>query len=137
MIDKEDLSRNYKVIKEDNNKSKVDKFDSTMSSYSGVNYEVFDVPTSDYHNELYGFLQEEEEIFTEKEFEKFLESKGIKVKEDYIKIKKDGSEEKYKVTLPTRIRNQIHHPENTKNIKYKDSDLRESIEYLKKIKNGK
>lgn len=140
MIDKSDLSRNYRIFKKpnkktDREKTEVEQFDKKASTYAGVTYQVFDIPTSDYHNELYGFLQEREDKFTEKEFEAFLLSKDIKAKEDYIKIKKDGTEEQYKVTLSTKIRNQIHHPENTKNKRYSDEELRTSIDLLSKIKN--
>ena len=142
MIDKDDLSRNYKIFKNPNKKTDKEKtekeqFDKKSSTYAGVTYQVFDIASTDYHNELYGILQDREDKFTEKEFEVFLVSKNIKAKEDYIKIKKDGSEEKYKVTLPTKIRNQIHHPENTKNKKYSNGELRESIDLLIEIRNEK
>ena len=99
-----------------------------------MTYQVFDIPSTDYHNELYGLLQYREDIFLEKDFEDFLISKNIKADKDYIKIKKDGSETEYKVTLPTKIRNQIHHSENTKNNKYTEDELRKSINLLYEIK---
>ncbi len=135
MIDKDDLSRNFKVIKTNNDKTKIERFDSKISSYASVNYEVFEIPTSDYHNELYGLLQEREGKFTEKEFEEFLVLNGLNAKEKYIKVGQDGVLKECKVTLPTKIRNQIHHPENTHNKRYSDEDLRASIEMLKRLKN--
>ncbi|HSA83408.1 MAG TPA: AAA family ATPase, partial [Patescibacteria group bacterium] len=48
MIDKEHLDRCFRLVKEDNQKTKMFPVDGQSSSYSEVNYVVFDVPTSDY-----------------------------------------------------------------------------------------
>lgn len=138
MIDKKDLSRNYKIFKKakkntEQEKTEKEQFDKKTSTYASVTYQVFDIPSTDYHNELYGLLQDREEKYTEKDFEIFLSSKDIKIDKEYIKIKKDKSEEKYKVSLPTKIRNQIHHPENTKNGEIDPDELRKSIDLLYKI----
>jgi len=136
MIDKDHIERCYRVFKENNEITKITQLNGPKSSYSEINYLVFDVPTSDHHNELYGHLQEREERFNEKEFEDYLKTKGIDLKKSYKKLK-GGKSHEYKTTLPTYIRNLIHHPENTENDKFSDQDLRESIEILRKIKNEK
>jgi predicted ATP-dependent endonuclease of OLD family len=131
MIDKNDLSRNFKVEKS-NDRTVIHQFDSSLSSFASVNYEVFGIATSDYHNELFGKIQEREGIYLEKEFDDYLESKGIKKNLEYTRINKDKTEKKYKVTLPTKVRNLIHHPENKKNTIEKN-DLINSIEILRKL----
>jgi predicted ATP-dependent endonuclease of OLD family len=104
MIDKKDLSRNYRIIKKSDQTEK-ERFNTKPSSYASVTYEVYEIASNDYHNELYGALQEREDKFTEAEFEKFLEDKGVPKDKDYTKVMKDGKKSTYKVTLPTKIRN--------------------------------
>ena len=86
---------------------------------------------------MYGFLQakvidEKEENYFEKEFDKWLNSKGIKQDKIYKRLKKDGTIEDEMKTLPTLIRNIIHHPEN-KNNSYSREELKESIKSLVNI----
>lgn len=135
MIDKKHLDRCFRLIKEGNQKTEIIPIDGTTSSYAEVNYLVFGIATSDYHNELYGFLQERESLPTEKDFEPYLETRGIKRDRDYIKIQKDSTTNNYKVTLPTYIRHLIHHPENTKNKIFTLEELNQSIKLLVNIKN--
>jgi AAA15 family ATPase/GTPase len=125
MIDKNNIGRNYKIEKKDD-KTYVKSFSKSSSSYSRVAFEVYGIATSDFHNELYGQLQEREEKYTELEINTFFESKGIDKNIQYRKLKKDGSTEDYLVTLPVKIRNVIHHPENPHN-SYTKLDLEKSI----------
>lgn len=138
MIDKEHLNRNYKIIKE-KDETKKEHFDQLDATYASVIYNVFGIPNTDYHNELYGYIQaqaidEDESNYREDEFENYLISKGLKQSEDYFRLKKDKETEKQERTLPTKIRNMIHHPENTKNTPFTTEELRASIEMLKGIK---
>lgn len=131
MIDKTLIGRCYKVDKVGNLKTRVTKITGPTKTYAEVNYEVFDVVSSDYHNQLYGAVQENSGIFTEKEFEDFLETKGVQKTKDYVRVHKDGNvSAPYKSTLSTYIRNMIHHPENTNNKLYSDAELKESIKVL-------
>ena len=88
-------------------------------------------PTEEFHNELYGILQELLECWTEKQFEKYL-SKTLRVQKNksWIKIHKGKTQEPYSMTLSTYIRNSIHHPENKKNLKFTKEELIESIEFI-------
>jgi len=135
MIDKKHLDRCFRLIKEGNQKTKIIPIDGSASSYAEVNYIVFGIVTSDYHNELYGFLQERENLFTEKEFEDYLSSKRMKKDKDYIKALKDGKTQRYKVTPPTYIRHLIHHPENTNNKAFTRDELNQSVRFLADLKN--
>ena len=124
MIDKNYIDRCYRVVKEDNKTTRLNQFKNTETSYSEVNYVVFDIPTNDYHNELYGFLEDTDKPKLEG-LEQSLTWKNEKTKQDE------------NVSLPKYIRNQIHHPENTKNKKFTPDELVRSIKILRKLKYGK
>jgi predicted ATP-dependent endonuclease of OLD family len=121
MIDKVNLDRNFKVIKKKNERTKLESISKSNSSYSEINYTVFDIPTTDYHNELYGFL---EHVHPTK-------LNGISKDRNWVN-KKSGKTES--VSLPKYIRNAIHHPENTSNRAYSQAQLKNSIEILRKLK---
>lgn len=124
MIDKNHLERSCKVFKEGNEKTQISAFDRGNVSYSEVNYLVFEVPTSDYHNELYGFL----------EAEKKSKLNGLEKNKIWKNAKTNKVDD---VSLPTYIRHSIHHPENTNNIQFTQEELVSSIEVLRGLKYGK
>lgn len=121
MIDKTSIERCYKVVKEKNSFTKFEKIRTGSTSYSEVNYEVFDIPTNDYHNELYGYLEDTNKT----KLHSLPKSKMWKNE------KRENTEH---VSLSTFIRHSIHHPENTKNAKFTEKELKESIEILKNLK---
>ncbi len=121
MIDKNHIDRCVRVLKQSNKKTKLERIKLDNSSYSEVNYEVFGIPSSDYHNELYGYLED-----VDKPKLDFLQ------KSKKWKNKKKGTTED--VSLATYIRHSIHHPENTQNPKFTTKELQESIEKLRKLK---
>ena len=121
MIDKEHMDRSFRVQKGRNGKTVIEKIAGQNSSYSEVNYEVFNIPTNDYHNELYGYLED----VNKKALESLPKTKKWKNK------KTSATED---VSLPTYIRHSIHHPENTSNGKVTVEELNQSIEVLRKLK---
>jgi ABC-type multidrug transport system ATPase subunit len=131
MIDKKDLGRNMK-IKKDNNKTKLEFFDTKESTHGSVNYEVFDILSTDYHNELYAKLHElyqGEDESDEKRArilnfdDNFLSKKGKGQSQD-----KPWMKDEKRVTLSTYIRNCIHHPDNGNT--YSEEEMRKSIGFL-------
>lgn len=111
-----------------------DMFGTSSPTWGEINYYAFGVISVEFHNELYGFEQakailEDEKNYIEDDFEQYLVSKGIAQDKAYVKLKKDGTTRNQTRTLPTLIRNTIHHPENTNN-SFLDDDLRVSIESL-------
>lgn len=126
MIDKDHIDRCYRVVKQNNKKTELERIKGAVSSYSEVNYEVFDIPSNDYHNELYGYLEDIEPA----------KLNGLTESKDWINEKTKKTE---KVSLAKYIRHSIHHPENNSNTKFSTDDLRESIETLRglKYKKGK
>ena len=142
MIDRDDLSRNYRVKrnKSDNAvlKTEIEKIDSKKSSYSEINYIVFDIATNDYHNELYGYLhqkfidgasdkEEEKKRSYILEFDKTLVNLAYKISKDRI-----WKEQPNGCTLTTYVRNCIDHPENGN--KFTPIELERSIKYLRYLK---
>lgn len=109
------------LIKEGNKSTKINQIDGTNTSYSEVNYIVFDIPTTDYHNELYGYLEVEKK------------TKFSRLAKDKIwKNERNGKDEA--VSLPTYIRHSIHHPENKKNTPFTQKELVQSIQTLRELK---
>lgn len=115
-------------------KDMLDIFGNYSPSWGEINYFAFDVPSVEFHNELYGFLQaraidEDNKNYYEENFDKWLKSKGIDQNEQYKRLMRDGSIKNETKTLPTLIRNIIHHPENSNN-SYSTERLKMSIEKL-------
>lgn len=141
MIDKNDLSRNYKIFKkpdEKKEKERTDKkqFDKKASSYASVTYEVFEIASADYHNELYDKLREDYSSKLKKDSIGISEFDDGFFKQEKVLAKSFPEKgQKNKVTLPTYVRNCIHYPVN-KNDKFKEhltnsiSLLREYLEII-------
>ena len=91
-------------------------------------YQAFGEATTDYHNALYGYIEEKDMMndFT----------KGQTLV-DYIKLDDNGTTKHENVSLSEKIRHIIHHPENTNN-SYTPAELRQSIETMRNyiIKKG-
>ena len=131
LIDKNDLSRNFRVSKV-GDKSEIKAFDKKSSSYASVSYEVFSIPSTDYHNELYGILHErfQDEDPTDDARER------IKVFDEMFFHKKHAQKRSYpfrgkpkEATLSTYVRNCIHHPESGQ--KFIHDELISSIELMR------
>jgi energy-coupling factor transporter ATP-binding protein EcfA2 len=118
----------------------LDMFGKSSPTWGEINYRAFGFLSVEFHNELYGFIQakailEDEKNYFEEEFEKYLVIKGITQDQQYIRLKKDGTTESQMQTLPTKIRNIIHHPENVHNVKCTDAEIKSSIEKLIPLQN--
>lgn len=116
------------------NKNMANIFGSNSPTWGEINYFAFEVPSVEFHNELYGFLQgraikEDEKNYSEKNFDEWLREKGIEKDKEYVRLLKDGSTRLENKTLPTVIRNIIHHPENIHN-SFHTEELEISIKKL-------
>lgn len=108
------------------------------TSLNEANYLAFGQVSEEYHDELYGYLQnkaigENSVNSTEAAFDAWLAGKGLLQTKVWIRIKRDGSTESNLRTLQTYIRNMIHHPENQRNHPYSEEELRKSIEDMLSI----
>lgn len=94
-------------------------------SLNEVNYLAYDEINEEYHNELYGFL----------EFQKWLEEykRGRPQRTYQYRDNKTGSLKEWKLELSTYIRHQIHHPENDNNLSYTKSELKSSIDDMRRF----
>ena len=102
-------------------------------SSAEINYLAFNLPNEEYHNELYGHIQEETQNETLNNMDAYLFNKSIPKNKEWIKLKNGITEPAITLTLPTYIRNAIHHPENTFNAPYTLNELNASIEQLRKL----
>lgn len=96
-------------------------------SYPEIQYIVFDIPTTDYHNQLYGILPGNK---SQRRVEEFIRTNTL-FNSNYnnpYNYERDDMVE----TLPTYIRNAIHHPENQER-HFTENDLKTSIEFLRSI----
>lgn len=121
MIDKVCLERNIRIEKNKGGNTSLKCIEKKSSTYAEVNFEVFNISTTDYHNELYGFIEEN----AKEKLHKLTKDKK------WINAKKNQEE---LVSLSTYIRHSIHHPENKLNKPYTESQLRKSIETLRQIR---
>lgn len=108
-----------KLIKEDSAKEvvNVERHELPYPSLNEVNFLAFGESNDEYHNELYEYIESEG---------KLKEYKNGKATMPYIRIKSNGAIEEQKV-LSEYIRHQIHHPENTQNVRFTVAQLQQSI----------
>lgn len=100
-------------------------------SWGEINYSAYNLPTVEFHNELYGYLQEREGKYSIKEIESyFSQTKGISQSKKWTKVVGNNKQPPENVTLMTFIRNSIHHPENTHNNPYTPEELKLSIQEM-------
>lgn len=94
-------------------KANIDYFFPWSPTWGEINYKAYNLPTVDFHNELYGYLQEKSEKYTERDFDGWLETQGCIKDKTWTREKNGEVGSSNSVTLMTFIRNHIHHPENT------------------------
>lgn len=87
-------------------------------SLNEVNFIAFNEDTEEYHNELYGTL--EERNWSQ-------EYKNGKPLVAYNRVKRNGEIIEENITLTEYIRHQIHHPENKNNRRYNPEELHRSL----------
>ena len=127
-----------KIFSKENSNTKIDTgeflnlFGDISPTWGEINYYAFGILSIEFHNELYGFVQEK--AVSENpdnryliHFDEYLVSKNIAKSKKGLKETKQTPVDQ---TLPTYIRNFIHHPENTHNKKYTDEELKNSIDIL-------
>lgn len=81
------------------------------------------------HTMLFGRLQDHAGLGTVRGFDNWLTARGLPRGTSYSKVNPDGTVTQETTTLPTAVRNMIHHPENPHNT-LSDDNLRESVELL-------
>lgn len=108
--------------KNDLGETKVTKVEQPVLNYPSlneVNYLAYDEITEEYHNELYGYLENLELLDAYKKLHN-------NTKHKYIRITKNKKTVAEEYILSTCIRHQIHHPENKHNKPFTSEKLKES-----------
>ena len=97
-------------------------------SWGVINFQAYDLPTIEFHNELYGYAQELTGLQNTDQFDQRLIQldNSMPIKTGYTHT--NGSS--FDCSLCTYIRHQIHHPENTNNSKFTPEELKQSINLL-------
>lgn len=135
---------NIRVIK-DNGRRVIEKPSPSILPYPSlneINFTSFGDFSEEYHNELYGRIQEyavsiDPKYSKEKEFETWLVGQGLIQQKQWKRIIGGVVQPGYNVTLQTYIRNTIHHPENKQNAMYSYPELTASIVEMRSfIHNG-
>lgn len=101
-------------------------------SSNEVNYLAFGLATAEYHDELYGHIQETQQKYAEGEMIAYLNSKGQDNARRWNPERGGVPQGEKAVPLQVFIRNKIHHPEN-KTMKarpYSPDELRQSTEAM-------
>ena len=95
-----------------------------------INFQAYNLPTIEFHNELYGYLQEANTVSSEAAIEAFFIVKGQTKTKQWKRLHNGQVGNPYDVTLMTYIRNTIHHPDNTNNLPYTETELENSIKSM-------
>lgn len=90
-------------------------------SLNEVNFIAFNEISEEYHNELYGFIEAEERL---------ADFKNGKPTLPYTKQLKNSTKD-FHIILTEYVRHQIHHPENTLNVRFSSEQLFESINLMR------
>lgn len=117
--------KNIRLICADGSQKRVEAVRSgqlPFPSLNEVNYLAFSEISEGYHDELYGYLEEQGWLN---------EYKQGKTTVPYKKISANGTTREQQICMTEYIRHQIHHPENTYNARFNDSQLRRSIEDMR------
>lgn len=96
-------------------------------SFGEVNYKAFAMPTVEFHNELYGFIQEDNSLSSCPKTDDYLEAKGVAKTHSWLNSKTGRTET---VSLCTYVRHSIHHPENQSNAPCDEIMLEDSIKKM-------
>jgi hypothetical protein len=101
-------------------------------SSNEINYLAFGLPTAEYHDELYGHIQERQQKFTEADMIGYLNSKGQGNVRKWNMERNGVPCGDKDVPLQVFIRNKVHHPENKvmQSASYSPEELRKSTEEM-------
>lgn len=103
-------------------------------SWGEICYLAYDLPTTEFQNDLYGSLEEKFKLVAtgntrQSDFEDWLVAQGHLKEIQWQEANGNVREE----TLLTFVRNRIHHPENSQRPVYTKEQLKDSIERMLKL----
>lgn len=126
------------IFKRNDNKPDIEKINSKWGlfpwspSWGEINYHAYNLPMLEFHNELYGYIQEKEEKFTVSDTDEYFQDNGLKKVKKWTRENKGIAQSEKDVTLQTFIRNKVHHPENStmQSVEYTQEELSQSIKEM-------
>jgi putative ATP-dependent endonuclease of OLD family len=96
-----------------------------------INYRAYNLPTIEFHNELYGYISEKSQHFLSAKLDGWLNTAhNIPSSHLWVEVKNGQVLSPKNVSLMTFIRHKIHHPENTHNPNFFDAELDQSIQLM-------
>lgn len=108
-------------------------------TWGEINYRAFGIYSNEFHNELYGRVQwhieqgkQNGNVAREREVDEFFAQRGLQKQKEWVR----SIGVSYRRTLPTFVRNSIHHPENKLNRPVTAEELKTSTDYLIQIIEG-
>lgn len=101
-------------------------------SWGELSFHAYNLPTFEYHNELYGWIQEKTGSWSETQIEALFIRHGC-IQDKQWTRSRNGQLSTADRTIMTFIRNFTHHPENTHNRMYTESELYSSISKMLRI----
>lgn len=111
---------NIRLLNKNNSgETKVTKVEQSALNYPSlneVNYLAYDEITEEYHNELYGHLEESKLLCAYKNAHP----------DPKLKYFNTNNKKTYDSILSRYIRDQIHHPENQENVQFSQEQLEQS-----------
>lgn len=116
---------NIRLIRNENGEKIVENVSRNQLPYPSlneVNYLAFSEISVEYHDELYGYIDEQGWLN---------DYKMGKSTRTYIRLRRDGTTFIEQKILSEYIRHVIHHPENTNNVRFTLDELRQSIEMMR------
>lgn len=122
---------NIRLIRNENGVKIVENVSQNQLPYPSlneVNYLAFSEISAEYHDELYGYIEEQEWLN---------EYKTGKPTRTYIRLNRNGTTKEEQKVLSEYIRHVIHHPENTNNVRFTLDELRQSIEMMREFISSK
>ena len=126
--------KNIRIVKKSDMTREIQNAEKGVICYPSlneINFIAYGHSSEEYHNELYGALQETTNLWSIAKFDKELLNKW-KCPQDrgWFNSKSNTTE---KLTIHSYIRNCIHHPENTFNQRYTDEELERSIKEMRNL----
>lgn len=96
-----------------------------------INYFTYEICSTDFHNELYGYISSITSKNNSKDLDNWLqEEHSIEKNKIWIREQSNGNTNTSHLTLISYIRHSIHHPENTYNQPYTEEEIHESTKKM-------
>lgn len=104
-------------------------------SWGEINYFAYEYLTIEFHDELYGYIQEKASVYAEKDVDQLLTTEGLHKAKKWKRESGGKVVAEYDVTLSVFIRNKVHHPENKSMASetFTNDDLRQSTEQMIRV----